>query len=258
MAEPVRLERDGAGITRVILSRPPANAVDGEVMAALREIAESLSMDASVRAVILTSEVPRFFAAGADLSMLDAGWDRMLGTIRAFHEVGNAWERIPAPTIAAINGIAAGAGCEMALACDFRIMADGARIGCPEVKLGLIASGGGTQRLPRLLGRGPALQLLLRGTLIGADEALRIGLVTETCPAGDLLSRATALAAELAALPPLAVRETKRCVVAGLDGPLAAGLALEERANVFLAGTADAREGVSAFVHRRPPVFEGR
>ena len=227
-------------------------------MAGLRAIAEELSMDASVRVVVLSSDVPRFFAAGADISMLDAGWEGMLSTIRAFHDVGNAWERIPVPTIAAINGVAAGGGCELALTCDFRIMTDEGTIGCPEVKLGLIASGGGTQRLPRLIGRGPALDLLLRGRLVSAAEALRLGLVTEVCAASELMERAIALARELASLPPLALRETKRCVVAGLDGALAGGLALEERANLALATTEDAREGVNAFVQKRPPVFQGR
>ena len=132
-----------------------------------------------------------------------------------------------------------------------------ATIGLPEVKLGLLPSGGGTTRLPRLIGRGAALDLLLRGRMIGADEAERIGLITDASDAHDLDQRARDLAAELAALPPLAVREIKRCVDLGLDGPLSVGLALEERGNVALADTADAREGVAAFTERRRATFKG-
>jgi len=157
-----------------------------------------------------------------------------------------------------IGGHAAGGGCELALACDFRVMARGrATIGLPEVKLGLLPSGGGTTRLPRLIGRAAALDLLLRGRLIGADEAERIGLITLAAEPQDLDRVARGLAAELAALPPLAIREIKRCVDLGLDGPLSAGLALEERGNLALAETADAREGVAAFNERRPPKFKG-
>ena len=182
----------------------------------------------------------------------------MLSMIRAFHAAANAWVRIPSPTIAVIGGHALGGGCELALACDFRVMARGAAtIGLPEVKLGLLPSGGGTTRLPRLIGRAAALDLLLRGLQIGADEAERIGLVTNAVEAEELDRCGRELAAELAALPPLAVRAIKRCVDLGLDGPLSTGLALEERANLALAETADAREGVAAFVERRSPQFVG-
>jgi enoyl-CoA hydratase len=206
--------------------------------------------------VLLKSAVPGIFMAGADLGMMNGSWESMLHTIRAFHQAGNAWERIPCPTIAVIGGHAAGGGCELALACDFRLMATGRpTIGLPEVKLGLLASGGGTQRLARLAGRATALDLLLRGRMLEAEEARAAGLVHDAHPPDALDERAGELARELAALPPLAVAEIKRCVLEGLDVNFAAGLALEERGNLFLSTTDDAREGVRAFVERRPPKF---
>jgi enoyl-CoA hydratase/carnithine racemase len=256
--ERLRMTIDEAGVAEVVLDRPPANAIDSVTLAELKQAAQVLSVDRAVRAVLLSSALEPIFAGGFDLGFLARGWDDMLPMIRAFHEVANAWVRIPCPTIAVIGGHAAGGGCELALACDFRVMARGkATIGLPEVKLGLLPSGGGTTRLPRLIGRAAALDLLLRGRLIGADEAERIGLITRAAEPQDLNRVARGLAAELAALPPLAVREIKRCVDLGLDGPLSAGLALEERGNLALAETADAREGVAAFNERRPPKFKG-
>src|SRR6202166_4081683 len=246
------------GVAEVVLDRPPANAIDLLTLAELKQAAQVLSLDRSVRAVLLCSALEPIFAGGFDLDFLAHSWDDMLPMIRAFHEAANAWVRIPSPRIAVIGGHAAGGGCELALACDFRVMARGrATIGLPEVKLGLLPSGGGTTRLPRLIGRAAALDLLLRGRLIGADEAERIGLITLSAELQDLDRVARGLAAELAALPPLAVREIKRCVDLGLDGPLSGGLALEERGNLALAETADAREGVAAFNERRPPKFKG-
>ena len=249
---------DGSGVAEVVLDRPPANAIDLVTLAEINDVAEALSLDKSVRVVMLRSALELMFAAGFDLAMLDQNWDDMLVMIRAFHQAANSWVRIPAPTIAVINGHALGGGCELALACDFRIMARGrAKIGVPEVKLGLLPSGGGTTRLPRLIGRAAAVDLLLRGRLIGADEAEHMGLITVAADPEDIDHRARELAAELAALPPLAVREIKRCVDLGLDGPMSAGFALEERGNLALAQTADAREGVAAFNEHRPPKFTG-
>ena len=256
--ERLRLTIDESGVAEVVLDRPPANAIDQLTLTELKQVAEALSLDESVRAVMLRSALEPIFAAGFDLDFLAQGWGEMLPMIRAFHEAAGTWVRIPSPTIAVIGGHAAGGGCELALACDFRVMARGkATIGLPEVKLGLLPSGGGTTRLPRLVGRAAALDLLLRGRLIGADEAERIGLITLATEPHDLDRIAHGLAAELAALPPLAVREIKRCVDLGLDGPLSVGLALEERGNLTLAETADAHEGVAAFNERRPPRFKG-
>jgi len=253
------VETGADGAVVVTLNRPPANALNRELMDELKGVAEQLSGPEPPRAVILRSAVEGIFMAGADLKMLDGGWDELHSTTRKFQEAGNAWERIPAPTIAAIAGHAAGGGCEVALCCDFRLMARGpATIGLPEVRWGLLPAGGGTQRLARLLGRAAALDLTLRGRMIGADEAHRIGLVNEACEPDDLEPRARTLAAELAALPPIAVREIKRCVLEGLEGHLSAGLALEERGILALSRTADTREGVNSFVERRTAVFHGR
>jgi enoyl-CoA hydratase/carnithine racemase len=253
------VEMEAEGVAVVTLARPPANALNRQLMDELRAVAEQFSGPEPPRAVILNSAVPGIFMAGADLKMLDVGWDQMTATTRKFQDAGNAWERIPAPTIAAIGGHAAGGGCEIALCCDFRIMTRGpATIGLPEVRWGLLPAGGGTQRLARLVGRGAALDLVLRGRMIPAAEAEQLGLVTETCEPADLEARARVLAGELAVLPPLAVREIKRCILEGLEGHLAAGLALEERGVVALSRTADTREGVNSFVERRKPVFRGR
>jgi enoyl-CoA hydratase/carnithine racemase len=249
---------DGRGAARVRLHRPPANALDRTLMEELRAAALRLADDPSVRVVVLTSGLDRFFIAGADLGMIGAGWDDLRETIRLFHACGNAWEAIPSPTIVAINGVAAGGGCELALTCDFRIMSTAASIGLPEVRVGLLPSGGGTQRLPRLVGRGPALNLLLRGALVSAEEALRVGLVTEVCAPEELDARVEALAEELAGLPPLTVREIKRCTRAALSVPLDVGLGLEEESQLRLRDTQDAREGVAAFIEKRPPKFTGR
>jgi enoyl-CoA hydratase/carnithine racemase len=258
VGERLRMTIDQSGIAEVVLDRPPANAIDMATLAELKRGAEALALDKSVRAVLLKSALEPIFAGGFDLNFLGRSWDEMLPMIRAFHETADAWVRIPCPTIAVIGGHAAGGGCELALACDFRIMArGGATIGLPEVKLGLLASGGGTTRLARLIGRAAALDLLLRGRLIGADEAERIGLVTQATDPQELERVARDLAAELAALPPLALREIKRCVDLGLDGPLSAGFALEESGNLALAASADAREGVAAFIERRQPRFIG-
>jgi enoyl-CoA hydratase/carnithine racemase len=249
---------DESGVAEVVLDRPPANAIDLVTLAELKQAAQALSLDKAVRVVLLKSALEPIFAGGFDLDFLGESWDDMLPMVREFQEAANAWVRISSPTIAVIGGHAAGGGCELALACDFRIMARGrATIGVPEVKLGLLPSGGGTTRLPRLIGRAAALDLLLRGRLVKADEAERIGLITLATDTEDLERAARALAEELASLPPLAVREIKRCVDLGLDGPLSAGFALEERGNLALAQTADAREGVAAFTERRAPSFTG-
>ena len=192
--------------------------------------------------------------------MIDGGWDRIRETASYFHRVGNAWEAIPQPTIAAIDGVAAGGGCEMALTCDIRVMttAPSSRIGLPESKVGLLPAGGGTQRLPRIVGRAAAMPLLLRGTLIDAEEAYRIGLVNELCSPEDLDAHLAALASELAALPPLTLREIKRCGQVAGEVPLDVGQAYERDAMVRLSQTEDAREGVAAFVAKRQPTYVGR
>ena len=253
----IAVERDG-GLVEVTMNRPPANALDLQLIEELAHVAKLVS-DAETRVVLLRSSLPMFMA-GADLvHMVDGGWDELRNTIVKFQSAVNDWEQIPAPTIAVIDGHAAGGGCELTLACDWRLMARGRpRIGLPEGPKGLLPAGGGTQRMARLVGRGRALDLCVRGRMIDADHAERIGLVHEAVDAENLDIRAAELAAELLALPQMTVRAIKRCVVGGLDTDLRSGLRIEENEMAALGHTADAREGVRAFVEKRPPVFQHR
>jgi enoyl-CoA hydratase len=177
--------------------------------------------------------------------------------VRGQHVV-RRFETSPKPTIAAINGFALGGGCELAMACHIRVAADNAKLGQPEVKLGLAPGYGGTQRLARLVGRGRALQLLMTGEAIDATEAWRIGLVNRVVPAAELLSAARALAEETLKQAPIAIAACIEAVDVGLEYGLEAGLAVEARAFGMLAGTADAKEGTAAFVAKRAATFAGR
>jgi enoyl-CoA hydratase len=165
---------------------------------------------------------------------------------------------MPVPTIAAINGYALGGGCELALACTFRLVAETARIGLPETSLGLIPGFGGTQRLARAVGRQQALELILTGRQVDADEAVRLGLALRKVPSAQLMEEALALAEQLAARAPLALRYAQEAVAGGLDRPLADGLALEARLFGLASATADMREGVRAFLDKRQPTFTGQ
>jgi enoyl-CoA hydratase len=251
------VERD-AGLARVTLNRPPANALNLELIDELAAVASELS-DESTRVVLIKSALP-IFMAGADLiHMVDSGWEKLRGTIKRFQSAVNDWEQIPGATIAVINGHAAGGGCELTLACDWRLMArGGARIGLPEGPKGLLPAGGGTQRMVRLVGRGRALDLCIRGRMIDADHAERIGLISEAVDPDQLDARAEELASELVALPHMTLRAIKRCIVLGSDTDLHSGLKIEADEMTALGETADAREGVRAFVEKRPPVFTHR
>lgn len=253
----LRVERGDSGLTRVTFARPPANALNPELIDDIRRCAEELAAD-TPHVVVLASAAPMFMA-GADLTMVNSGWDELRETIGRFQQAVNTWEKVPCPTIASINGHALGGGCEVALACDFRIMARGkARMGLPEVRRGLIAAGGGTQRTVRLLGRTHALNLSLRGLMIDADRAEQIGLITQAVDAADLVSATEALAEELLHLPPLTMAAIKRCVNEGANLDLAGGLAIEQAEMSALGATEDTREGVRAFVEKREPQFVGR
>jgi enoyl-CoA hydratase len=253
----ISIEREG-GLARVTLNRRPANALNLELIDELAAAAAELSDD-DTRVVILRSALP-IFMAGADLiHMVDTGWDELRGTIKRFQSAVNDWERIPGATIAVINGHAAGGGCELTLACDWRLMArGGARIGLPEGPKGLLPAGGGTQRMVRLLGRGRALDLCIRGRMIDADHVERIGLVSEAVDPEQLEGRAEQLAAELLELPQMTLRAIKRCILRGADTDLHGGLQIEEREMTALGETEDAREGVRAFVEKRAPAFVHR
>lgn len=254
----IRVTTRPEGITDVVLDRAPGNALHETLIAELDEVAGFLSTPGATRVVLLSSAIDAFMV-GADLNMMDAGWSKVQELVRSFQAAVTRWERIPRPTIAVLAGHALGAGCELALACDFRLMSnERARIGLPEVRRGLIAAGGGTQRMARTVGRAVALDLCLRGRMLTGGEAAAVGLVHEVCSPSELTARAESLAQELAGLPPLTVSAIKRCILEGLDTDLVSGLAIEEDAMVAVAETEDAREGVASFLEKREPRFIGR
>jgi enoyl-CoA hydratase len=251
----IRMVRLDEGLIEVSLDRPPANALNLEMIRELSVAAQTLS-DSDARVVLLKSAGP-FFMAGADLvHMVNDGWDELRDTIQGFQAVTNQWEAIPAATVAVINGHAAGAGCELALACGWRLMAKGRpRIGLPEVRRGLLPAGGGTQRMARIVGPAKALDLCTRGLMIDADRAELLGLISEAVEPEALDQRSLELARDLLGVPRRSFQAIKRCVQQGADTDLASGLLLEENEMSALGETADAREGVRAFVEKREPVF---
>jgi enoyl-CoA hydratase/carnithine racemase len=251
--DPVHAERQGA-VALVTISHSPVNAISRAVAAGILEALGAAEADPECRALVLTGAGERYFSAGADLTEFPAGGDQVAGSV----EVTRRLEGSRLPVVAAVNGIAYGGGCEIALACDLRICAEGARFGQPEIKLGIMPGWGGTQRLPRLAGRGPALEMLLTGDPIDAARGLACGLVTRVVPAGRLGEEALELARLLAQRPPLAVAAIKRAVHHGLDGTLEAGLRREQEEFVRLLGSEDAREGLIAFLEKRPPTWHGR
>ena len=244
----------------VTLNRPKAlNVLNGATLAELEAAFEEAAADVAVRVVLLTSAGGRAFAAGADIREMAA---LAAEEARAFALRGQAVfrriETLGKPVIACVQGFALGGGCELVMACTLRLAADDAKFGQPEVKLGIIAGYGGTQRLPRLVGRGAALKLLLTGTIIDAQEALRIGLADEVIPAAELMPRAEVLAAEIAANAPLAVADTLQAVDEGLSLPLDLALLREATRFGALFVTADKIEGTSAFLEKRTPAWKGK
>lgn len=256
--ETLRLERNEA-IATVIVDRPDKrNALNAAVRAELLDALDALRDDVDIRVLIFTGEGDRAFIAGADIGEFAERTPieqraAMTGR-RVFDEVA----AFPKPTIAMINGFALGGGCELALACDLRIAAEGARLGQPEINLGLIPGGGGTQRLPRLVGLGQAMRLVLTGELIPAHEAHRIGLVDEVVPAAELRARTIELARTIASKSPVALRIAKAAVRAAAEMPLSAGLAYETELFVTCFASEDKREGIDAFLQKRAPEFRGR
>jgi len=255
----IRLEKRPP-LAVVTLDRPKAlNALNADTLRELELVIEDVAADSEVRVVLLTGAGDRAFAAGADIRELAAipaeeGRAVALRGQGVFRRI----ETLGKPVIACIHGFALGGGCELAMACTLRIAADDARLGQPEVKLGVIAGYGGTQRLPRLVGRGAALKMLLSGAMVDAPEALRIGLVDEVVPAPDLMARAEALAREIAANAPLAIAETLRAVDEGLSLPLELALLREAGRFGELCATADKAEGTAAFLEKRSPGWNAR
>jgi len=249
-------------IAIVTLNRPKVlNALNATMLRELDELFAALALDDTVRVILLRGSGGKAFAAGADISELAAvdatSGEQLAGST---HRIFRRIETLGKPVIACIDGFALGGGCELAMACTLRVAADTARLGQPEIRLALIPGYGGTQRLPRLVGRGAALKLILTGAIIDAAEALRIGLVDEVVPgdSAQLTARATELAALLAGMPPLAVAAAIEAVDRGADLPLDEALALE--ASIFgrLCATEDKREGTRAFLEKRPATWLGR
>ena len=243
----------------ITLDRPPANSYDPafleELDAAIGEVA-----DIGVAVAVVRSASPKFFSAGADVKgFLRRSATDNLAMVRRAHQVLDRFAAEAPVFVAAIAGHALGGGYEIALACDLRIAAEGGyRIGLPEVTLGLLPGTGGTQRLPRLIGRGRALELMTTGRTVTADEAHRLGMVDRLVPAGDLERTVAELAASLAVGAPLAIAAVKRAVHDGLDRPLADGLQAELGQLAPLFASEDAREGMVAFTEKRPAKYAGR
>jgi enoyl-CoA hydratase len=243
------------GIFVVRLANPPVNALAPRLLDELDAALDAFATD-SGRVLVITSSVEGFFAAGADIKTMVA-IDRE-GFVAYGHQLRSVVERIASldqPSVAVVEGRALGGGMELALACTLRVAARGGRMGLPEAKIGLIPSAGATQRLPRYIGRGRALELMLSGREVDADEALRIGLVDRVADAGRAEADAVALAGTLAALSRPALRDVIRCVDDSADLPMAAGLAGEVVRMEALFDGPDVHEGMQAFVEKRPPRF---
>ena len=246
-------------LARITVNRPDKlNALNKTVIGELDRAIGEIERDPAVRGVILTGAGPKAFVAGADIGEIASqgpvdGKARALEGQRVFRRL----ERCGKPVVAAVNGFALGGGCELAMACHLRVASEGARFGQPEVKLGIGPGYGGTVRLPRLVGRGRALELLLTGAMIDAQEALRIGLVNRVVPAERLLPESEHLLTTILGNGPLAIRACLEAVDTGLDLGLDQALLLEANLFGLLSGTADMREGTAAFLAKRPPQFTG-
>jgi enoyl-CoA hydratase/carnithine racemase len=256
--ENLLIDRDGS-IAVVTINRPRVlNALNSQTIDELRRAMLDLKSDAQVRAIIVTGAGEKSFVAGADINELAVqtpagGREHAL----AGQHVLDVIENLGKPVIAAINGFALGGGCELAMACTLRVAADSARLGQPEISLGLIPGYAGTQRLSRLVGKSKAIEICLTGAPISADDALRIGLVNRVVPAAALMDEARKLAAQLAAAAPVAMRYIISAINKGLEMPFAEACQYEATLFGLVASTDDMREGTRAFLEKRKPVFKG-
>jgi enoyl-CoA hydratase/carnithine racemase len=257
--ETILYEKKGP-IAYVTLNRPKVlNALSQAVFAELKVAFDDARDDASVRSVILTGSGDKAFVAGADIAEMSSfPASQMQESTRRSQGVTELIENLGKPVIAAVNGFALGGGCELAMACTIRIAAENAKFGQPEVKIGIMPGAGGTQRLPRLVGKGRALQLILSGEIINAQEAYRIGLVNEVVPLANLIARAEAILNQINSNAPLGVKFSIDAVNKGLDGSVSEGLLIEASLFGVCGGSEDKKEGTSAFLEKRAPKFQGR
>ncbi len=254
------LYRKEGGIAYVTVNRPKVlNALNTPTWSDLRRAFEDARDDEAVRGVILTGAGDKAFIAGADISELAQATAVEAQQASRFGQgVLDLIENLGKPVIAAVNGFALGGGCETAMACTVRLAVESARFGQPEVALGLVPGGGGTQRLPRLIGKGRALQLILSGEMISAQEAYRIGLINEIVPAAELITRGEAILQKIATNGPIAVKFALEAVNKGMETSQSEGLLLEASYFGLCAATEDKKEGTTAFLEKRTPRFRGR
>ncbi|PZM97371.1 MAG: enoyl-CoA hydratase [Actinobacteria bacterium] len=257
MGEFVRVEV-AEGIGTIRLDRPPMNALNTQVQEELRAAALQVSADDAVRAVVVYGG-PKVFAAGADIKeMAEMSYTEMAQRAPELSKTFDAIARIPKPVVAAITGYALGGGCELALTCDWRVAAEDAKLGQPEIKLGIIPGAGGTQRLARLVGPARAKDLIFSGRMVDAEEALRIGLVDRVVPAAEVYDAAVEMVRQYVDGPAQALRAAKLAIDGGLEVSLESGLAWESQLFAGLFATEDRREGMTAFIEKRKPKFTGR
>ncbi|HYE88775.1 MAG TPA: enoyl-CoA hydratase-related protein [Vicinamibacterales bacterium] len=257
--ENLLLERDEA-VAIVTFNRPKVlNALNAQTLTELAGVLDALKADAGIRAVVLTGAGDKSFVAGADINEL-AVQTPVQGKehARRGQQVFDAIEQLGKPVIAAVNGFALGGGCELAMACTLRLAADTARFGQPEINLGIIPGYAGTQRLPRLVGKGVALEILLTGDMISAQRAYDIGLVNKVVPAADLMTEAKRLAHALASKAPIAARYIIEAVNQGLDAPFTVAEYLETALFGTIAASDDMKEGTRAFLEKRTAVWHGQ
>ena len=257
MTDLVLLERPAEGVVLLRINRPEVrNALNLEVRKLLAKHLAGLGEDTTTRAIVLTGN-EKSFAAGADIKeMAEAGTIEMLQ--RGVHKLWRAIAGCPKPVIAAVSGYALGGGCELAMTCDIIVAGESARFGQPEVNIGIIPGGGGTQRLTRAIGKYKAMKYILTGEQFSAKEALDMGLISEMVPDPEVEGRAIDLARQIAVLPPLAIQLAKEAVLAGMEAPLSSALALETKSLQILFSSQDQKEGMRAFIEKRRPKFSGR
>jgi len=248
-------KRDGIGI--ITLNREDVrNAMKAEIRRDISEVLQVADQDPDVRVVVITGAGRKVFSAGGDIKQMAGNtmWDLLERKPDIFAQIHN----LPKPVIAAINGLALGGGCEMAMACDFRLASENARIGQPEINLGIFPGGGATQRLQKLVGIGRAKELIFTGDIIDAREAERIGLINKVFPADELMDRTMEIARKIADKGPLALKLAKMAMNMGMETGLAVGLGYERLARTLVHGSEDRIEGMNAFIEKRKPQFKGR